>query len=1204
MMTDRVGQQFGNYRLLRLLGRGGFADVYLGEHVYLKSQAAIKLLHLQLTEETAQQFLQEAQTLARLSHPHIVRLLDFAVQEDLPFLVMDYVPGGTLRTRYPKETHLPLGTIAAYVTQVASALQYAHDQHLIHRDIKPENMLLDARSEVLLSDFGLAMLVQESRSYSTQVPAQPLAGTASYLAPEQIQGQPRPASDQYALGIVVYEWLCGTPPFHGTPLELAMQHLSAPPPPLRLRLPDLSPTVEAVVLRALAKDPEQRFACVNDFVAAFQEAVELPLGVFASDTGGADADAKSGPAAAPRQGVQDDPLHHLLISKLQIPRLRTRLVTRSHLTQRLQQGMEQAVTLISAPAGFGKTTLLAQWIAAPGLPVAYLSLEPEDNDPVRFLSYLIAAVQRVDAHLGATALARLGTPQPPPPETVMALLSNDLMRSTTGEFALVLDDYHVITAEPIHRALTSLVEHLPPQMHLLIATRADPPLPLARLRARGQLTELRAAELRFGAAEASAFLEEVMGLHLAQEDVTTLQTRTEGWIAGLQLAALSLQGRANASDVLSAFSGSHRFVLDYLSEEVLSRQPAAVQTFLLSTSVLSRLSGSLCDTVTGHGGSQAMLEALEQANLFVAALDDERGWYRYHPLFADLLRSRLHQTMPALVPDLHRRASSWYEQQDLIVEAVHHALLSPEVESSIRLIEQHTHSLALRGQVQTALHWLHAFPDGLVRTHPHLCFSYALLLMFSGQLAEALLRLQDAEQSASDITLADEAQALLHQVAIVRAYILFLQGHLATSVALAEQVLERLSETPVQGREAASVIVAHRFLVSGDVRRVEELRVAQLASSLGASSDVFAMEVLVHLTSILLQARMLRLQGRLRQAAAIYEQMRQVQGGQERSLIHPGYCFGLGELCYEWNDLDAAERLLEQGMEVLGGPLTLTADSIAQGYATLACLHQARNKPTLALALVEAFARLSDARQFAPAPLAFARAVRAQLELMGGHLAAAVRWTEASGLEASGDLAYPREREYLTFARVRIAQGREEPAGPFLSEALRLLERMREDAEAKARMGSTLEILILQALAFSAQGKGTEALTVIERALTQAEPEGYIRLFVDEGEPMVALLRQAYAHGIAPGYVAILLSAAGAPALAAPSPAGSLLEPLTERELDVLRLLVAGLSNAAMARELIITVGTVKSHVNHIYGKLGVQSRSQAIARAHTLHLL
>jgi LuxR family transcriptional regulator, maltose regulon positive regulatory protein len=899
-----------------------------------------------------------------------------------------------------------------------------------------------------------------------------------------------------------------------------------------------------------------------------------------------------------------DPSNPLLVTKLHMPRPRAQLVSRSHLTERLQEGIAGTLTLLSAPAGFGKTTLLAQWVTQSGMLVAWLSLESEDNDPTRFLTYLIAALQTLDPHLGARALARLELPQPAEPETVLALLTNDLMHWQGGAFALVLDDYHVVEAPPIHRALTFLLEHLPPHMHLIIATRADPPLPLARLRARGQLTELRAAELRFRAGEAGAFLEEVMGLHLTPQDVTTLQTRTEGWIAGLQLAALSLQGRATVSGFIPTFTGSHHFVLDYLSEEVLSRQPASVQTFLLQTSILDRLSGSLCDAVTGQEESQAMLEALERANLFVAALDDERQWYRYHHLFADLLRSRLHQTAPALVPELHRRASTWYEQHDLIIEAVHHARLAPDVEGMIRLIEQHTHSLAFRGQAHTVLNWLHALPDELVRAHPRLCFSQVLLLVFTGQLAEALQRLQDAEQSASHITPADEAQAFLNQVATVQAYILFIKGDLATSVALAEHASDQLAERPVQVQEATSVIAAHRLLLSGDVRRVGEQRVARLASPLESMSDVFAMGVFVHLTGILLQARLLRLQGRLQRAAATYEQMAQVQGAHEGVLIHPGYCFGLGEIRYEWNDLETAERLLEQGMEALRGPLALAADSIAQGYATLARLHQARNKNTSALALVDAFVQLAEARQFAPAQLDFASAVRAQLELMGGNLAAAVRWTETSGLSALDDLAYPREREYLTFARVRIGQGRLDPAGPFLSEALRLLERLREDAEAKSRMGSALEILILQALVFSAQGKGTEALTVLQRALTLAEPEGYIRLFVDEEEPMVALLRHAYARGIAPDYVATLLSAAGSPALAAPSPAGSLLEPLTERELDILRLLVTGLSNAAMARELVITIGTVKSHVNHIYGKLGVNSRSQAIARAHTLHLI
>ena len=905
--------------------------------------------------------------------------------------------------------------------------------------------------------------------------------------------------------------------------------------------------------------------------------------------------------------TQGEPLAPLLATKLHLPHPRAQLVPRSHLVERLQQGVAGILTLVSAPAGYGKTTLLAQWLASTRAPVAWLSLEPEDNEPTRFLTYVIAALQTLDPHLGARALALLGLPQPEEPATVLTLLANDLIGWQGEDFALVLDDYHVITAAPIHRTLTHLVEHLPPQMHLILATRSDPPLPLARLRARGQLTELRAAELSFGAAEADTFLAEVMGLHLSSQDVTTLQARTEGWIAGLQLAALSLQGRTDVASALPAFSGNHRFVLDYLSEEVLFRQPAEVQTFLLQTSVLERLSGSLCDVVTGQEESQAMLEGLERANLFVVALDDVRGWYRYHHLFADLLRSRLSQAMPRLLPDLHRRASTWYEEHNLFLEAVHHAILAPDLERVVRLLEQHRHSLALRGQAHAVLNWLHAFPDELIQRHPSLCLSQAVLLMLTGHLPEALMRLQVASQSASHFASAREARTFLNQVAALQAYILFFQGDLARSVALAEQASDHLAETPAYVQEAARVIAAHRLLLSGDVRSVGERRMARLPSALSIQNDMSAMEMFVQPASIQLQARQFRLQGRLRQAAATYEQLAQMQVGPEGTLalVHPGYCFGLGELCYEWNDLDTAERLLEQGREALHGPLTLAGDSNAQGYATLARLQQARNKPASALALMEEFVKLAQTRQFVPAQLAAAEAVRARLALMQGHLAAAVRWAEASGLSAEDDPSYPRERENLVFARVRIAQGRRELAGPFLAEALRLLERLQADAEAKARLDSLLEILVLRALAlFAVEAHRRHALTALERALLLGKQEGYIRLFVDEGEPMVALLRQAYARGIAPDYVVTLLSALGEQTGAAPSRAFALVEPLTERELAVLRLLVRGLSNAEIARELIITVGTVKRHVNSIYGKLGVQSRTQAVARAQALHFL
>jgi LuxR family transcriptional regulator, maltose regulon positive regulatory protein len=431
---------------------------------------------------------------------------------------------------------------------------------------------------------------------------------------------------------------------------------------------------------------------------------------------------ESGEGAEARPNIFRDPL---LYTKLHVPRPRAHLVSRSHLVKRLQQGMDYPLTLVSAPAGFGKTTLLAQWLAESDTPVAWLSLEPEDNDPVRFLTYLIAALQTVDAQVGTTVLDLLRTPQPPPPETVVALLTNDLLRSTVEDFALVLDDYHVITAEPLHRALTALVEHLAPQLHLILATRADPPLPLSRLRARGQLTEVRAADLRFSSEEANAFLHTSMGLDLPPGDLAALERRTEGWVAGLQLAALSLQGRADVSGFLAAFTGSHRFVLDYLTEEVLTRQPALMQSFLLHTSVLERLSGSLCEAVTGQQGSQAMLEALERANLFVVALDDERRWYRYHHLFAEVLNNRLQQADPGLVPDLHRRASAWYEAHGFVVEAVQHALAAPDLEQTARLIEQHGIPIVFGGQYHALLGWMDRLPEALVRAHPMLTWQPA-----------------------------------------------------------------------------------------------------------------------------------------------------------------------------------------------------------------------------------------------------------------------------------------------------------------------------------------------------------------------------------------------------------------------------------------------------------------------------------------------
>jgi LuxR family maltose regulon positive regulatory protein len=913
--------------------------------------------------------------------------------------------------------------------------------------------------------------------------------------------------------------------------------------------------------------------------------------------------------AAPRPllAQQDNPLHPLLSTKLHVPRPRVRLIHRAHLVERLQHGVERALTLVSAPAGFGKTTLLAQWFMESGIPVAWLSLEAEDNDPTRFLSYLIAALQTLDAQLGTTALALLRTPRPPAPEVVLAVLTNDLVECGGGDVALVLDDYHVITAESIQRGMTFLLEHLPPQLRLVLVTRADPPLPLARLRAQGQLCEVRTADLRFGAAEVNTFLQTVMGLDLPPKAITTLEQRTEGWIAGLQLAALSLQGRTDVSAFLTAFSGSHRYVLDYLSEEVLARQPAPVQQFLLHTCLLERLSGPLCDAVTAQEGSQAMLEALERANLFVVSLDDKRDWYRYHHLFAQVLRSHLKQTEPMSPPVLHRRASAWYEQHDLPAEAVQHALAIPDAELAARLIEPIALPVAFQGQISTVLGWINALPEELVRTRPFLCAYHASLLTFTNQLEAAEIRLQEAERSVQKGLPAEQARTLLGWVLAVRGDIASFSGDLMPGVFLARQALNLLPEAEVISRAGVMVTVARAYLVSGDVTLATEREVAEAVALNRTFNNPFAA-----VTSMNLLARLYVLQGRLREAAATYDQVVQVIPRPEvlqtlfGSLSH---YFGWGDLLREWNDLDGAERYLAQGMALVKETVTLGPSVAALGYTALARLQQARGNSHEALVTLDTLIQLAELRHFAPYLLSQVAAVRAQIELAQGNVAAAIRWADSSGLSTmDDDLRYPREGEYLALARVRIAQARDDPASPFLPDVLRLLDRLLRDAEAKARLGSVLPILVLRVLALEAQGNRMGALSTLERALVLAAPEGYIRLFVDEGAPMLVLLRLAKARSSVPGYVATLLSVFGEQhVLHLPLPAArpsALLESLTGRERDVLQLLLEGASNREIAHRLVLSLNTVKRHIYNICGKLEVQSRLQAIIRARDLNLV
>jgi len=900
-----------------------------------------------------------------------------------------------------------------------------------------------------------------------------------------------------------------------------------------------------------------------------------------------------------------------LATKLHLPRPRARLVPRPRLLKRLEQGMEGTLTLVSAPAGFGKTTLLSQWFAHSGVPVAWLSLDPEDNDPVRFLSCLIAALQRLDQRIGMTALALLHTPQPAPPEAVLAMLINDVASGEGENVALVLDDYHVIEAPSIHRALAYFMEHLPPQIHLILATRADPPLPLARLRVHGQLTEVRAAELRFDTQEVSAFLHIVSELDLSPSDIALLEHRTEGWVAGLQLAALSLRDRADISTFLTTFTGGHRFVLDYLSEEVLSRLDAPTQSFLSHTCVLERLCGSLCDAMTRQEDKeipgQQMLEALEHANLFVVPLDDEHRWYRYHHLFADVLKSRLQQTRPFLLPELRCCASEWYEQHGMVVEAVQHALAAPDIARAARLIEGHALIVAGQGQTQTVLGWLNALPEALMKSHPALCIAHAVLLMlFTWQAEAAEARLQDAERLIQADTPAEQACMIRGWAAVIRGNMVRYTGDLVRTVALAHEALDVLPETEVIGRTTALVYTAHAYHFSGDVTPESERLVAGTVAPARASGNLFSI-----LRSLTLLARLYVLQSRLREAATLYEEAVRVIGGPEVLQVlssGPACPFGLAEVLYEWNKLDEAEQQLTHGMRLLEGTTLVDADFITLGYTALARLQQARRQAGQALETLDAFDHLARTHHFVPHLVDCGIAMRAQVELSQGNLAAAIGWADASGLTPDDVSSYQREREYLILARVRIAQGRRDPHSPFLQEALGLLERLLHDAEINVRIGSVLEILIVRALALDVQGKRRGALTTLERALRFGAPEGYIRLFVDEGAPMRVLLRLAHARGITPDYVATLLRAfeeqySSDHPLSTYDPK-ELVEPLTARECEVLRLLEAGASNRTIAQSLVLSLGTVKKHVSNIYGKLGVQSRIQAVARARVLHLL
>jgi LuxR family maltose regulon positive regulatory protein len=905
----------------------------------------------------------------------------------------------------------------------------------------------------------------------------------------------------------------------------------------------------------------------------------------------------------------------LLSTKLYVPPVRPERVPRPRLVERLKAGLDRRLVLLSAPAGFGKTTIISECAARCRHPVAWVSLDKCDNEPVQFWTYVVTALQEnphvQGSELGQAVLAMLRSSQPPPMETLLRGLINELAE-ITEPFVLILDDFHQITNPQINDALALLVEHQPPQMHLVVSSRADPPWPLARWRASGQLVELRTDDLRFTAEEAAAFLNEVMGLDLSAADIAALAARTEGWIAGLQMAALALQGTLSmegrdAKSFLRAFSGSHRFVLDYLVEEVLERQSGEIQEFLLQTSILERLTAPLCDAVrfgetASPSNSQAILERLERANLFLVPLDEERRWYRYHHLFSDLLRSRLQQTLPDQVPILHLRASHWQQRNGYIAEAVGHALLIPDAERVARLIEGNALAILERGELTTLVGWLDTLPEDVVRSHPWLSVSYAWVLVYTGQLHIVESYLRDAEE-----TLAAPARHIAGHIAAIRAYATDLAGEKHRTAELARKALEYLPEADLRTRGLAMSLLIPALYWSGDPAGADEITDQAIAISQTSHDSLVAVRVLCELAELQLA------RGQLRKTAATCHDALELADDHSR---HGGWRLPvtghahtlLGLVLAEWNDLESALRHARESVELCNR--WKQAENLVHSYVTLSVLLQTTGD------LVGALAAFREAREVASKIsdyyTDYMAAHEARLLLAQGNLSAASRWAASwEGMVPPDEkLAFWREHEFFALVRVLLAEGRQQ-SGSSLDKALVWLSWLLDEAEKAGAWKRVLLALVLQAMALQAQGKEEEALAALARALALGEPEGYVRTFVDEGPKMGRLLRRAVVQGIAVDYAGKLLSAleeeatkAAAPLSVSGGTGPPLVEPLSSREAEVLRLLTTPLSHAEMAEELVVSVNTVRSHVKSIYSKLDVHSRMEAVERARELGLL
>jgi LuxR family maltose regulon positive regulatory protein len=900
----------------------------------------------------------------------------------------------------------------------------------------------------------------------------------------------------------------------------------------------------------------------------------------------------------------------LLSTKLHIPPAHSGLVSRTRLLDRMNEGVKGKLILLSAPAGFGKTTLLGEWIGCLKKPVAWLSLEKEDNDPGRFWTYILAALRTVQPDLGKNTFELQFTSPQSEIDAILTPLINEIA-VLPDRLLLILDDYHMIDSSSIQEGMIFLLEHMPAQLHLMVASRADPAWPLAHWRARSQLVEIRSSDLRFTPEEAGDFLKRMMKLDLSTQDINALEKRTEGWIAGLQMAALSLRGREDVQEFIKAFTGSNRYVFDYLVEEVLGRQPAEVQEFLLRTSILARLSAPLCDAVLGRTDSQDILDRLEKANLFLMPLDDVRQWYRYHHLFADLLLMQLEQTQPEQVIGLHRRAAEWCESSGLMAEAVNHTLAGKDYDRLIRLVEANAYAVAPSDLANIAAQ-LHTLPEESPHSRPWALIAQAWAWVQSGHLNDVVPCLQKVEEMMGEVSPYTETELKRKRghIAAIHGYRLAQQHELPQAIKSLRESLEILpvADTATRSMVANVLGAAYRWigcLTDGLKYGEEAVAMGRLSGNMNALVDVLG-DLATHQF----------MQGKLKQAARTCLEAIQIAETASERLGQKAPVIGSVYIEYslvlrEWNEVKAAWEYAQEGLQLCKrwGHIPY----IFQAYLELAKALQVAGESDDALCAIEEAERVASS--LSPWYVERAAVFRPWQQLLTGNVSAAAHWVQTSGLNYNDRFKFEYYEQYCLLAKILLATGK-------LKETLALLDKLLEMANSAGAMGYAVEVLALQALALSGisdhgsiQGNMDSALPCLEQALALAKPEGFVRTFVEKGAPMATLLRHALSRHIAPAYVNKLLNAFDAetrpetvPPSGSPARPGllpvSLIEPLSEREMEILHLLVSNLSTPEIARELYISVGTVRTHIKNIYRKLDVNRRMEAVQRARELGLI